>query len=647
MKSIVLDSWGSDLARSSCQSTRIILAAILGGIVLPAFAAINPQFTPIHLVAQSTTIASLQLDSAKDGKWTLSVKHILKGELAAKQVAFDLSDAPDPEQARSLEKKLGAGQRDVPAMLFIGELPTDDKNDAALDAAANHEKAYLHIERQWFLFNRDAKTSVWKVCGSGASMLATWNGDSEMLCQCAEYILAEKDDAHVPSDEGVKWGEIKKCGVIKGAVSSAIPVALASGGKPALFVASDAGDAIFEYDAAAKNLTDTTARHKLESKSKVATAVDINGDGRLDIVSYDGSAITVFTQDVHGVFHAGVQLPKDALKDGCVSLATVDCGKSGHPGVVVSTKAATLLWIPDEKGPQIPVPLNGATAPTRELGAPGRGLVADLDGDSIPDILQLFANGSLFFKGKALGQFAAPQPCQVALATGRTDAFLGDFDADGRLDIFTTGDATQLWNNRGKGEFVNTMGGTGELSYKGNAGAIGGMTGDMNNDGLQDVFFFSASGAPTLFFNRGFRSFGFANSLDYAGALPEAGTGVQAGCWDDFNGDGILEQALVLLNGEVYILCFDNGESIGRGVRVMLPNEGPFQGPLTVTGYRNGRSLGGWNVSAGISSAFIARSDAGPLKITWKLPGQAEQSKEFVLENTPQTFVIKAGVEKK
>ena len=75
----------------------------------------------------------------------------------------------------------------------------------------------------------------------------------------------------------------------------------------------------------------------------------------------------------------------------------------------------------------------------------------------------------------------------------------------------------------------------------------------------------------------------------------------------------------------------------------MLPNEGPFQGPLTVTGYRNGRSLGAWNVCAGVSSAFIDRSEAGPLKIAWKLPGQAEQSKEFVLENTPQTFVIKAG----
>ena len=615
--------------------------------VLPVSAAINPQFTPIHLVAQSTTIAALQLDSAKDGKLTLSVKQILKGALAAKQATFDLSEAPDPEQAKSLEKKLGAGQKDVAAMLFIGELPTEGNTDAAPDDAANHEKAFLQIERQWFLFSRPAKTPAWKICGSGNSMLATWNGDSEMLQQCVAYVLAEKDDARVPSEEGVKWGDVKNCGAVKGAVSSAISVTLASGGQPALFVASDAGDAIFEYDAVAKNLIDTSARHKLASKSKVATAADINGDGRLDIVSYDGSAITVFTQDAQSIFHAGVQLPKDVLKEGCVSLAIVDCGKSGHPGVVVSTKAATLLWIPDEKGPQVPVTLNGATAPAKELGAPGRCLVADLDGDSMPDILQLFANGSLFFKGKALGQFAAPQPCKAALASGRADAFLGDFDADGRLDIFTTGDATQLWNNRGKGEFVDTMSGTGELAYKGNAGTIGGMTGDMNNDGLQDAFFFSAAGTPLLFFNRGFRSFGFANSLDYAAALPEAGNGVQAGCWDDFNGDGILEQVLVLLNGEVYILNFDNGEGVGRGVRVMLPNEGPFQGPLTVTGYRNGRSLGAWNVSAGISAAFIARSDAGPLKITWKLPGQAEQSKEFVLENTPQTFVIKAGETKK
>jgi len=289
------------------------------------------------------------------------------------------------------------------------------------------------------------------------------------------------------------------------------------------------------------------------------------------------------------------------------------------------------------------VNLNGAIPPAKELGAPGRCLVADLDGDSIPDILQVFAHGSLFFKGKALGQFAAPQPCKVALGSGRSDAFLGDFDADGRLDIVTTGETTQLWNNRGKGEFVNTTAGTGELSYKGNVGAIGGTTVDINNDGLPDVSFFSATSAPILFFNRGFRSFGVANSLDYGVALPDSGNGVQAGCWDDFNGNGILAQALVLNNGEVWLLNFDNGEASGRGARVMLPNEGPFQGPLTVTGYRNGRCLGAWNVCAGVSPAFIARSDAGPLKIAWKLPGQAEQSKEIVLENAPQTFVIKAG----
>jgi hypothetical protein len=287
------------------------------------------------------------------------------------------------------------------------------------------------------------------------------------------------------------------------------------------------------------------------------------------------------------------------------------------------------------------VNLNGSAAPDKSLGSAGRCLVCDLDGDSLPDILQLFTNGSLIFKGKALGQFEPPLPCKVALGKGQSDAFLGDFDADGALDILTTGNTPELWTHHGQFDFVPVMKFTGEMSYNKGRDAIGGMTCDVNNDGRQDVMLFFAGSPPLIFFNRGFRSFGVAKRLTFDHLdLPEASKGIQACGWGDFDGDGIQELVVILRSGEVAMLNLDNGEGYARCLRAELSSKGPFQGPLTVTGYTENRCLGAWNVHAGASDAFLGIPEAGPLTLKWKLPGGMPQEKTFIIANKPRQFVI-------
>jgi len=612
------------------------LCGWLIGLLMPAWALINPKFSPIQLTEQATVIAELQFLSSKDQPITAVVKRVLKGELSEKTILFDLTTSTFKEQIPKIASLCSNSPN--AAVVFCAV----QADDAPAGDGKTYDKAFLHINgEEWVTFYREKNTSSWNMEAINIDLRETWNGGSDMLLKCMEYILQAKDAADVPCDEEVNWTRgVRKCGTVSGVVRSALPVILTDDGRLALYVASESGDAIFEYEAASRNLKNTTTVRKLAVKSRLCALGDLNGDGKLDLVSYDGDAVTAVLQDAQGVFTPWVKLGKAELKEECVSLAVIDCGKPGHPGVVISTKTSTLLWIPDENGTQHVVSLNGADVPDKRLGSAGRCLVADLDGDSIPDILQLFTNGSLIFKGKAPGQFEPPKPCQVALGKGPSDAFLGDFDADGLLDIFTTGTATELWNNRGKFEFVPAMRFTGELSYNG-IDAIGGMTCDVNTDGRQDVTLFYAESAPLIFFNRGFRSFGVAKRLTFNQEdLPEANKGIQAGCWGDFDGDGIQALVLILKNGEVSMVSLDNGAGYGRCLRAGLSGKGRFQGPLTVTGYSKDRCLGAWNVLAGTSEAFLGIPEAGPLTLRWKLPDGKPREKTFLIENKPQQFFI-------
>jgi hypothetical protein len=302
------------------------------------------------------------------------------------------------------------------------------------------------------------------------------------------------------------------------------------------------------------------------------------------------------------------------------------------------------LWNPLASNATTPAKFDGAQTPAKDLGALVAVLAADLDGDNLPDLLRVYANGSLINQGKAVGQFAPAQASQIAAGPGRTGAFLGDYDADGRLDVFTVSaeGPTKLWNNCGKFEFKDTFALAGELSYKGEKGAIGGQTCDFNGDGRQDVFFYFAESSIHLYFNRGFRSFGHANILDPGsnGLLPQGDNGQQAACMCDLDGDGAQELILILKNGEAWVFPFAGGDKLGRSVRATLASNGPFAGPLTATGWWKGRCLGAWNVSAGTEAALVAVEEPGAVTLKWRFPGDKLKEQKVVIENNPRRLVL-------
>ena len=599
-------------------------------------ALINPNFTPVHLVKDSTLILELQVGPAKDGKATARILRVLKGKSDDKTLALALTAFGLDEHRKAAQKLLDSKNGRL-ACFFVCQTDPAGGAPPADGAAA---KGFLHVEGVWLSFHQ-GKNKDWEMIKLDGSLNTVWNGGTDMLIRAAEYVLADPH-ADLPVKEGIYWAGNKLFATLEGTVHAAMPVDLAGDGKWTLHIAGKGGDRLFRYDAKADELADITAAVKLSAKSKVSTWGDLNGDGQMDLLSCDGEALAVHTQSADRTFVAGKELLKSALIDGCLALTCIDVAKPGRPGVVIGTRASPLLWIPGEARAK---PIGGAFA-GKELGTPGLCLVADFDDDSLPDILQLFEKGSLAYRGKALGQFQNAKPCKPALGAGQSGAFLGDYDADGLLDIFTvcSDGGSKLWTNRGKFEFVDALAMTGELAYKGASGALGGATGDFNNDGRQDVLFLYAAEAPRLYFNRGFRSFGLANGLDVvrSGMLPKAEEGQQAGCLADLNGDGVQDMVVVLKSGQAWVFYPEAAEP-PRNLRAALSSKGGCAGPLTVTAYRGARCLGAWNVTAGVSEALVGLTRAGAVVLKWQLPGSKPRERKLTVVNKPLRVVFDQG----
>lgn len=596
-------------------------------------ALINPGFTPVHLVKDSTLILELQVGPAKDGKATARILRVLKGEVDEKTLALALTASGLDEHRKAARELLDSKDGRL-ACFFVCQT---DPSGGAVPADGAAAKGFLHVEGVWLSF-RQCKNRDWEMVKFDDSMNAVWDGGTDMLTRAVEYVLADPH-ADLPVKEGISWAGSKRFATLEGTVHAAVPADLAGDGRWALHIACKGGDRLFRYDAKADELADITAAVKLSARSRASTWGDLNGDGKMDLLSCDGQTLAVHTQSADGTFLAGKELLRDAPGAGCLTLTCIDVGDPGRPGVVIGSRTSPLLWMPGEAQAK---PIGGAFA-GKQLGTPGPCLVADLDVDGLPDILQLFEKGSLVYRGKALGQFQDARRCKPALGAGRSGAFLGDFDADGLLDLFTacSDGGSKLWSNRGKFEFIDTFPMTGELAYKGASGALGGATGDFNNDGRQDVLFLYAAEVPRLYFNRGFRSFGLANGLDVArsGRLPKAREGQQAGCLADLNGDGVQDMVVVLKSGQAWVFYPEAAEP-PRNLRAALSSKGGCAGPVTVTAHRGARCLGAWNVTAGVSEAFVGLGKAGAVVLKWQRPGSKPRERRLTVVNKPLRVVL-------
>jgi hypothetical protein len=305
----------------------------------------------------------------------------------------------------------------------------------------------------------------------------------------------------------------------------------------------------------------------------------------------------------------------------------------------VSTSTAPFLLAADAKSGWKRVEL----PPGAQLssGQPSACIVADLDHDGFVDILQPLENAGVLWRGKA-GGFLPPQPSPVATGGGTASAAVGDFNQDGFLDMFLAGpEKNTLWENDGKGSFREVFRHSGSMSYKCPTRAAAVATMDLNHDGRQDICLGYLEGEPLYHWNRGFRSFGEEGEV----RLPAAQGGAQvrpgqrALLAADLNGDGSLDLAVVLSNGDL-LVCFTDQIGI-PGVRLRLPKGAT--GPVTTSvwiGNKQPICLGALPVPGHSPAAFLCTRYPGKCTVRFHLPGKPNQSATVAVEDSPKDVIL-------
>ncbi len=261
-------------------------------------------------------------------------------------------------------------------------------------------------------------------------------------------------------------------------------------------------------------------------------AADFNGDGHLDIAltafSNDGSEmVSVMLGNGDGAF----QTPIDTgLGSGLsvAGMASGDFNGDGRSDVAVSEGLDVLVLLGNGDGTfQLPVPYPaGSSGPlgivTADFNSDGRlDLVVSAPGD--PGIVILFGNGD--------GTFQSAVEYQVPY--GLTQLVTADFNGDGKLDLagITNGFAILLGN--GDGTFQSpVLYGEGPKSYYSIAAA------DLNGDGTVDII----AGEQVL----NFVSVSLGNgdgTFRTRQIFPAPGVGPCCVVAGDFNGDGLLDLA--------------------------------------------------------------------------------------------------------
>ena len=628
-----------------------VVALLVTLLAAKAHALIDPNFTPIHLVEQSALILELDLKPGKTkDQYIAKIRKVIKGKTALKALTFDLSKAANERHAdafRGLVKASG----DQPALFFVGTFLTDEVGADGMGGDPPKTAGYLHVGSKWCDF-QGGENGAWYLTTLAKIREKLWAGGTDMLRRAVDYIL-QHDDPQVPVNAGAEWsGKPRKVGKFAGKIEAVKPIDLAGNGQFALFVAADKGDHLLVCDRKTRTFKDVTEGKKLGSASQRFAWGDFNGDGTLDLISLNGGRLSLHAQQGDGTFKpAALDLPA-GLARSCVGLAALDTGREGFSGLLVSGTSAPILVTFSAEAKPAAAPLLSKGVDVSKYGKAGASIVADFDGDSLPDVIQPFAKGSLFYRGLAPGKFAPAVACSMHLGRGQGTWCLADFDADGRLDIFTVAeDTSRIWQNQGNGAFADLFGVSGEIAYISQPSGVDCMVGDVNNDGRQDVLICYDTQSPHIFFNRGFRSFGHAHMLDLSEKelLNAAESGQRAGCLGDFDGDGAQDMILALPNGEVYACFREVEDGTAYNVTAVLPVKGACKGPVTIVGWeksgkepgRQDRCFGAWNVLPGTGAAFIGLDEPGPVTVRWRLPGGKTQEKRIRVENGAVRLEIK------
>jgi hypothetical protein len=300
-------------------------------------------------------------------------------------------------------------------------------------------------------------------------------------------------------------------------------------------------------------------------------ALDLNGDGKSDLIVYPAPPITSLSPKVTSPYAVligradGLTVEVSPSPSPFLLLAPADINHDAFGDLLAAeTDGVHVLYGGGSHSPIYGYFKRDLKLSLGELGAPVMTMVAnDLNGDGLPDIMvDSWDTVSVFFQ-QPNESFADALQFAGGSFVG---AVLADVNNDGHLDIVLEGDPLIILYGDGKGSFKGSR-----LSgnyYGGNV-----ATGDFNRDGNADVAIVSSGFGPQnwvdVFMGSGKGWFGPPKSY----AVPNIYTLLALG---DVNGDGIAD--LVVENA---LPPSDAGQS-GPDTTVLIGRkDGTFATPIS------------------------------------------------------------------
>jgi hypothetical protein len=263
------------------------------------------------------------------------------------------------------------------------------------------------------------------------------------------------------------------------------------------------------------------------------TAADVNGDGKPDLISanFSASTLTVLTNNGSGGF---VLASSPGVGTGPFSVVAADVNGDGKPDLISANYSASTLTVLTNNGSG-----GFALASTLTAGSsPESVTAADFNGDGKPDLISANSGNNTLtvLTNNGSGGFVlASSPGVGSFPTSVTAA---DVNGDGKVDLITanlSASTLTVLTNNGSGGFVLASS-PGVGSFPSSVTAA-----DVNGDGKVDLI--TANGLTntlTVLMNNGSGGFVLASS-------PSLGSSPQSVTAADVNGDGKLD--LISANG--------------------------------------------------------------------------------------------------
>ena len=328
-------------------------------------------------------------------------------------------------------------------------------------------------------------------------------------------------------------------------------------------------------------------------------AVDVNGDGLLDLVGTGLNSAAVMLGNGNGTFRPKVEFRVGSQAQ---DVAAGDFNGDGRVDLVVSLSDPDIMVsvLKGNGDGTFGAPFNIANS----SGADSPAIVAtDLDNDGRLDVVIAHAISCFVapcFISRditvllGLGDGTFQQPFNIPVGTGMSRIAVGDFNRDGRKDLGIAGDSSQLYTllGVGNGSFLQQP----TITLTRDTLAVDGTDidiADLNRDTIEDlVVAIPLNGSRTaILLGRGDGSFGPPTILTEPNLLVPQYQAIA-----DFNRDGLLDLALALANGNSGLMeiRLGNGDGTFRtAVRYFVPpSQSSIGGGTIVAGdfNRDGRA---------------------------------------------------------